>query len=97
MSILDGWWPEACKNGENGWAIGDEQVPENVSAQDERDALSLYKVLVDEVIPTFYNDRTRWMKMMKASIESCSKPFSVDRMLNEYYENLYKAPSQIIG
>ena len=97
VSILDGWWPEACKNGENGWAIGDEQVPENVSAQDERDALSLYKVLVDEVIPTFYNDRTRWMKMMKASIESCSKPFSVDRMLNEYYENLYKAPSQIIG
>lgn len=96
VSILDGWWPEACKHGENGWAIGDEQVPPNVGAQDERDALALYKVLVDEVIPTFYSDRTRWMKMMKASIESCSKPFSVDRMLTEYYENLYKAPAKII-
>src|SRR4029450_10726538 len=22
-SILDGWWPEACEHGVNGWAIGD--------------------------------------------------------------------------
>jgi starch phosphorylase len=96
VSILDGWWPEACKHGENGWAIGDEHVPPNVGAQDERDALALYKILVEEVIPTYYNDRNRWLKMMKASIESCTKEFSVDRMLREYYENLYKAPAQII-
>lgn len=97
VSILDGWWPEACNHGVNGWAIGDEQVPPNVAAQDERDALALYKVLVDEVIPVFYNDRQRWLKMMKASIESCTKPFSADRMLNEYYTKLYTAPANIIG
>ena len=22
-SILDGWWPEACDHGVNGWAIGE--------------------------------------------------------------------------
>lgn len=97
VSILDGWWPEACNHGVNGWAIGDDQVPPNVGAQDERDALALYKILVDEVIPTYYNDRPRWMKMMKASIESCSKPFSADRMLTEYYNNLYTAPAKILG
>lgn len=97
VSILDGWWPEACQHGVNGWAIGDDQVPANVAAQDERDALALYQTLVDEVIPTFYNDKPRWLKMMKASIESCTEAFSVDRMLREYYERLYKAPAQIIS
>ena len=28
-SILDGWWPEACIHGVNGWAIG--------NAEDDRD------------------------------------------------------------
>lgn len=97
VSILDGWWPEACQHGVNGWAIGDEQVPPNVSAQDERDALALYQTLVDEVIPTFYNNKQRWMQMMKASIESCTDAFSVDRMLREYFERLYQAPAQIIS
>ncbi|MEY2986527.1 MAG: alpha-glucan family phosphorylase [Pseudomonadota bacterium] len=97
VSILDGWWPEACQHGVNGWAIGDEQVPDNVAAQDERDALALYQTLVDEVIPTFYNDKQRWLKMMKSSIESCTEAFSADRMLREYYDRLYKAQPQIIS
>ena len=29
MSILDGWWPEACMNGTNGWRIGDTVVPDS--------------------------------------------------------------------
>jgi starch phosphorylase len=24
FSVLDGWWPEACVHGENGWALGDD-------------------------------------------------------------------------
>ena len=24
FSVLDGWWPEACLHGENGWALGDD-------------------------------------------------------------------------
>jgi starch phosphorylase len=24
FSVLDGWWPEACIHGENGWALGDD-------------------------------------------------------------------------
>ena len=97
VSILDGWWPEACQHGVNGWAIGDDQVPDNVGAQDERDALAIYQTLVDEVIPTFYNDKQRWLKMMKASIESCTEAFSADRMLREYYDRLYKAQPHIIS
>jgi starch phosphorylase len=88
-SILDGWWPEACKDGINGWAIGDENIPETVEEQDERDAKALYDTLLERVIPTYYNHHKKWLEMMKESIESTKTFFSVDRMINDYYELLY--------
>jgi starch phosphorylase len=88
-SILDGWWPEACKDGINGWAIGDENIPETVEEQDERDAEALYDTLLERVIPTYYNHHQKWLEMMKESIESTKTFFSVDRMINDYYKLLY--------
>jgi starch phosphorylase len=89
-SILDGWWPEACKDGINGWAIGDKNIPETVEKQDERDAKALYDTLLERVIPTYYNHHQKWLEMMKESIESTRTFFSVDRMVNDYYKLLYK-------
>ncbi len=88
-SILDGWWPEACEHGVNGWAIGDDLVPKTVAEQDKRDAEFLSSVLLKEVIPTYYNDHKKWVKMMQASIESITTRFSVETMLKDYYEKLY--------
>ncbi len=90
VSILDGWWPEACKHGVNGWAIGGEDVPSSVEEQDRQDALNLYSVLEQEVIPTFYNDRARWKGMMAASIRSCSDQFCAQRMVRDYFEKMYR-------
>jgi starch phosphorylase len=89
-SILDGWWPEACKDGINGWAIGDENIPETVEEQDEKDAKALYYTLLERVIPTYYNHHQKWLEMMKESIESTKTFFSVDRMINDYYKLLYQ-------
>lgn len=89
-SILDGWWPEACQHGVNGWAIGDEVIPDTVEEQDERDAKALYKALLEEVVPTYYERPGEWRKMMLASIDSTKDFFSVDRMVREYYEKLYR-------
>lgn len=85
-SILDGWWPEACEHGVNGWAIGD--ATSGVPEQDARDAAALYAVLETEVIPA-YDDRTRWVGMMQASIAMASERFSSDRMCRDYFEKLY--------
>ncbi len=89
-SILDGWWPEACKDSINGWTIGDENIPETVEKQDERDSKALYDTLLERVIPTYYNHHQKWLEMMKESIESTKIFFSVDRMINDYYELLYR-------
>jgi starch phosphorylase len=43
------------------------------------------------VIPTYYDDRKKWVSMMRASIISTKDRFAVKRMLEEYYEKLYTA------
>ena len=89
MSILDGWWPEVCNHGVNGWQFGDGFENEDESVLDEHDLKALYKVLLNEVIPTYYNDKSKWISMMQNSINSCKDKFAVSRMLEEYYNNMY--------
>ena len=86
LSVLDGWWPEGCRHGLNGWRIGDGACGHG---QDERDGCDLYHVLFSEVIPTFEQDRPRWHAMMRSSIEM-AKDFSSARMLDEYFSLLYE-------
>ncbi len=89
LSVLDGWWPEACEHGVNGWQIGDAFEHEDPAVQTAHDLDALYKILKNEVIPTYYNNHPKWMEMMQASIQSTRDAFSVKRMLDEYYELLY--------
>ncbi|RMD96464.1 MAG: alpha-glucan family phosphorylase [Bacteroidetes bacterium] len=90
LSTLDGWWPEACQHGVNGWQFGDGFESDNQEEQDAHDLDALYKVLQEEVLPTFYDDKEKWQEMMKASINTTLEQFSVKRMLDEYYEMLYQ-------
>jgi starch phosphorylase len=56
---------------------------------DEHDQKALYKVLLDEVVPTYYKDKDKWVQMMKQSVLTTYKQFAVKRMLDEYYQKLY--------
>jgi starch phosphorylase len=99
LSILDGWWPEGY-DGTNGWAIGDAANEADldeeglVEAGDARDAESLYRVLEQEVVPTYYERDAsgiprRWVKMMRRSIQTLSPAFNSDRMVREYVRKIY--------
>lgn len=89
VSILDGWWPEACNDGVNGWQFGDGVESEDIKFIDEHDSKALYDVLINKVLPTYYSDRDKWIEMMKNSILSTKDYFSVKRMLEEYYSRMY--------
>jgi starch phosphorylase len=89
LSTLDGWWPEACVHGLNGWQFGDSFHSEYSWEQDRHDIESLYRVLLGEVIPTYYNDREKWVNMMKASIDTVYEKFSATRMILDYYKKMY--------
>lgn len=87
FSTLDGWWDENCQHGINGWQFGDAYVG---NGQDEHDLFGLYHVLLDQIIPTYYEYRKRWLMMMQYSIKMTHDRFSAERMLTEYYEMLYQ-------
>ncbi|MGB1522371.1 MAG: alpha-glucan family phosphorylase [Candidatus Poseidoniaceae archaeon] len=80
-SILDGWWPEACIHGVNGWAIGNAEDDRN----DDRDAENIYNVLEHDVIPLWEKEGDGWSEMMKASI-AASAGFTGQRMIQDYLE-----------
>lgn len=90
LSILDGWWPEACRHKVNGWQIGNGYENKNEKKLDAHDQKALYNILLNEVLPSYYNDKKGWIEMMKQSVLDTHKPFAVKRMLGEYYEKLYK-------
>ena len=168
LSILDGWWPEGCVHGINGWQIAAEEendcadanvdvidgaaesapsqlaasgaaavanaaepapdnsavpdttdavaaandadtadtadtddtaapVPGNAADQDlisaagnQRDAEALYKVLMEEVIPTYYEQPEKWVEMMRESIHMSEWRFSAARMLSDYDTKMYR-------
>lgn len=89
FSTLDGWWPEACIHGINGWQFGNGFDSMDDKILDENDLKDLYNVLLNEVIPTYYESRDKWVEMMKQSILTTKDTFSVKRMLEEYYAKLY--------
>jgi starch phosphorylase len=95
LSVLDGWWPEGCIHGVNGWQIGDgfeADNPEEPVDQDEHDLRALQRTLANDVIGTYYGPREKWVEMMRASIEMSQWRFSSDRMIEEYYTQLYREP-----
>ncbi|MDA0989753.1 MAG: alpha-glucan family phosphorylase [Verrucomicrobia bacterium] len=89
LSTLDGWWPEACDHGVNGWQYGDGKVMDSASEQDLHDRDQLYRVLTTSVLPTYYERREDWVTMMRASISSTRSAFHMERMLADYYATLY--------
>jgi len=89
-SILDGWWPEACEHGRNGWQFGDGFENARDTVLDQHDFSAFKEVLAGEVLPTYYEHRERWIDMMVNAIQSTRDAFSVKRMLDEYYARMYK-------
>jgi starch phosphorylase len=92
-SVLDGWWAEGY-NGKNGWAIGEEREYHDPEIQAEADSLSLYQLLEEEIIPTYYDRGSdgiphRWIAMMKEAIRTCAPAFSTRRMIKEYTTRFY--------
>ena len=85
LSVLDGWWVEACIEGITGWAIG---VDGSVGASSAGPG-DLYDKLERAVLPTYYDDRARWIWMMKQSISKIAYYFNTQRMMRRYATEAY--------
>jgi len=94
LSILDGWWREGYDT-TNGFAIGPDSHPEDVNEQDRVDSANLYKVLTEQVIPTFFERDgggvpRKWIQLIRRAMATLVVQYSTDRMVKDYAEKYYK-------
>lgn len=90
LSVLDGWWIEGCIEGRTGWSIGERGAAS--LANDERtaaDAESLYDRLEQLIVPQFYQDRDRYIDVMRHAIALNGSFFNAHRMLQQYVVKAY--------
>lgn len=85
LSVLDGWWIEACIEGVTGWSIG----VDSEGATDDRHAADLYDKLERVVLPLYYDDKGRWQWMMKQAIGNVGYFFNSQRMMRRYATEAY--------
>jgi glycogen phosphorylase len=78
LSMLDGWWVEGCIEGVTGWSI-----------EDATGAVPLYEKLENVVLPLYYEDRVRWIGMMKQAISKIACYFNTHRMMRRYAAEAY--------
>ena len=70
--------------GVTGWAIG-----EDGRGDDAKDALSLYDKLERAILPLYYEDRPRWIGVMKGAISKNGPLFNSHRMMRRYATDAY--------
>jgi len=94
FSTIDGWWVEGHIEGETGWSIG----PEPHSPREERmtdaketlvDSTALYDKLENDVLPTYYDDREKWIDVMRNAIAFNGSRYHARRMMEEYLADAY--------
>ncbi len=104
LSVLDGWWGEGYDDeGDvlNGWAIKPAPGHLDETQRDAEEARTLYELLQDHVIPTYYRTgpmgySPEWVAMSKQSIATIAPRFNVIRMVAEYVKKFY-APAASHG
>lgn len=90
FSVLDGWWIEGHIEGITGWSIGTVTINQTNSEEvAHEDAVDLYQKLRNIIVPMFYQDRDRWIDMMRQSIAFNASFFNTHRMVQQYAANAY--------
>ena len=90
FSVLDGWWIEGHIEGETGWSIGAQPEEVTLTEQDDtEDRDDLYRKLDRIIIPTYYEDRTAWIRIMKGAIGKNAYYFNTHRMMRRYVTEAY--------
>ncbi len=99
LSVADGWWAEGF-DGDNGWSISPSRHMHDIGRRDHEDARTLYEILQDEVLPTYY-DRGKyglsasWIVKSKRAMATMVPQFNMSRVLNDYIEQLYVPASEL--
>lgn len=91
LSTNDGWICEFVNNGNNGFVVPPvDYMNMHVEEQDNYDLNKLYEILEKEILPLYYDDFDTWRQIVKNGMRDVQFAFDSNRMVDEYYEILYK-------
>jgi len=93
FSVLDGWWAEGYTPGA-GWAIQESKTYYDQNLQDQLDAEIIYNDFETEITEAYYNVNKdgipeKWVSHIKNTIAKITPHFTMQRMLNDYYDRFY--------
>lgn len=91
-STFDGWAVEGTFDGINGFIINENVNISNLSLedQDKLDYEAMMDLLENRIIPLYYNQPEQWAGMMRNAINTAEAYFTSERMVIEYFNQLYK-------
>ena len=92
FSTDDGWIPEFINHGNNGFVVPKADYDRmSTQEQDDYDLDELYKILEDQIVPMYYENRDTWREITQNGMRDVRFQFDSNRMAEEYYEKMYKS------
>lgn len=93
FSVLDGWWVEGYRK-DAGWSLPAERTYDVQDFQDELDAETIYNILEDEIVKTYYERNEEdispeWVDQIKNTIAQVAPHFTTGRMMQDYHDRYY--------
>lgn len=85
LSTYDGWWCEGYRKNKTGWLIGNKK-----NRFKQNDNKELLKRLEKDIIPTYYQQPAKWLKMSRDTIAYNASYFNTERVVKEYWQKAYK-------
>lgn len=91
LSIFDGWTVEGTFDGINGYTIEYEGLDDEMPWEERhwKDHECVMDKIENEIIPTYYDNKEEWARLMRQAIRTSAAYFNSDRMVIEYYNRLY--------
>ena len=93
LSIYDGWTVEGTFNGINGYSVEYEGLDDDIPWEERhwKDHEYIMNTIENEIIPTYYENKEEWARMMRQAIRTAEAYFNSDRMVIEYYNRIYRS------
>ena len=93
LSVLDGWWAEGYRE-KAGWAVAEARTYGNQGFQDELDAETIYRLIEEELVPSFFNAGEdgiphEWVQFIKNNLVHIAPHFTMKRMMDDYFDRFY--------
>ena len=92
LSIFDGWTVEGTFHGINGYTVEYPELDTEMPWEERhwKDHECVMNILENEIIPTYYENKEEWARLMRQAIRTSEAYFNSDRMVIEYYNRLYQ-------